>query len=79
MRQAPGLPGSQPAHPDYIRHRPPRRGNTRRRSIIGEYCPPADCPHPVEARVWPDTIGYVARCRDCGMELRRYGTWEIAP
>lgn len=44
---------------------------------FGEHTPPDECDHPIEARVWPYTTGYIARCNDCGASLTRGGQWLL--
>jgi hypothetical protein len=70
---------SRPTSPDWDSHPGRPRPRYRRAPvIIGEFCPPAECLHPVEARVWPLAIGYIAACRDCGLHVLRNGRWEVA-
>lgn len=69
---------SRPAHPDYERADRSRRRQRHQIGPIGEYARPAECDHPVEARVWPDVRPYVARCHNCGLQMTRAGVWMYA-
>jgi hypothetical protein len=39
---------------------------------------PADCLHPVEARVASSLPTHIARCHDCGLHLNRHAEWVVA-
>jgi hypothetical protein len=72
---------SRPLVPDYRTH-PGRTIDRQPRGLIlpvlGEFCDPADCEHPVSARVWPDIAGFVAKCRNCGLHVDLRDEWRIA-
>lgn len=75
------LPESVPAVFDYTEYlQTSWRGGRRVQRVqpIGRYCEPANCAHPVTARIWPTHRGYRAACHDCGASELRNGQWEIA-